>query len=111
MDGRYFFLDYGVKEGAQISQTAPFLVISNSNPRLRRAVPLKFALGGPVSPSGRYMAYIESRPTADYRSQTHFWVKDLESGEDKEWFASPPTALPTSTEPNVTLSILGWIEK
>lgn len=109
MDGRYLFLDYGMKERPKILRNVPFVVISNSNTTPQRVVPLKFPVGGPVSPSGRYMAYLESRQTENYR--THVWVKDLESGEDKELLAGPPPTSPNSTEPNVALSILGWIEK
>jgi hypothetical protein len=43
------------------------------------------------------------------RTELHLWVKDLALGEDKELFAVPPPKPPTSPEPNVTLSILGWI--
>src|SRR5258707_4038287 len=51
----------------------------------------------------------DDRLTPNYQTERHLWVKDLASGEDKELFAAPPPKPPTSPEPNVTLSILGWI--
>jgi hypothetical protein len=110
LDGRYLFLDFGMKQGTNPRDPDRFLVISSSNPALQRVIHLKFRVGGPVSPSGKYMAYLESRLTPDYRAETHLWVKDLESGDDKELLAVPPSGPPTSPEPNVGLSILGWID-
>ena len=108
-DGRYLFLDYRVKQGNHPAQTEPFLLISGLEAKLQKYFPLKFPVGGYISPSGKYLAYLERRQTPDYRSEIHLWVKDLESGEEKELLATPPPNPPTSPEPNVALSVLGWI--
>ncbi len=108
-DGRYLFLDYGAKQGKSPGQTEPFLVISGNDSKLQKTFPLKFPVGGYVSPSGRCLAYLERRTTPEYRSEVHLWVKDLESGAEKELFAAPPPNPPASPEPNLSLSILGWI--
>lgn len=108
-DGRYLFQDHAVKQGKSPGQTEPFLVISGLDAKPQKCFPLKFPIAGYISPSGKYLAYLESRTTRDYRSELHLWVKDLESGEEREFFATPPPSLPTSPEPNVALFILGWV--
>jgi hypothetical protein len=109
-DGRYLFLDYAAKQGKPINGTEPFLVIAGADSKLQKAIPLKFPIGSCyISPSGKYLAYIERRQTPDYRSELHLWVKNLESGEDKQLLATPPPNPPSSPEPNVTLALLGWM--
>jgi hypothetical protein len=107
--GRYLFLDYGVKQGKPLNQTEPFLIISGPDAKLQKAIPMKFPVDGYISPSGKYLAYIENRQTPDYRSELHLWVKDLQSGEEKELASTPPPNPPSSPQPNITLSVLGWI--
>ena len=107
-DGRYLFLDYGAKHGTP-GQTEPFLVTAGADGKLQKILPLKFPVGGYISPSGKFLAYLESRITPNYRCELHLWVKNLETGEDKELASTPPPGPPTSPEPNLTLSILGWI--
>jgi hypothetical protein len=109
-DGRYLFQDYGTKQGKPINQFEPFLVISGADPKLQEYFPLKFPIGDCyISPSGRYIAYLERRQTPDYRSEQHLWVKDLDLGEEKELAAAPPPNPPSSPEPNVALFVLGWM--
>jgi hypothetical protein len=109
-DGSDIFQDYAVKKGGPFSELHPYLIVANSDPKARKQFPLKFALGRVVpSPSGKYLAYIEDRHTTDYRTELHLWVKDLESGGEKELFAAPPPNPPASPEPNLILNILGWI--
>ena len=109
-DGSDLFLDHAVKKGGPFSELHPYLVVANSDPKAQKQLPLKFAIGRVVpSPSGKYLAYVEDRLTPNYQTERHLWVKDLASGEDKELFAAPPPKPPASPEPNVTLSILGWI--
>jgi len=109
-DGRYIFVDYGVKQGKPMTQTEPFLVIAGAGSRAVRQIPLRFSIGTCyISPSGKYLAYLEQRTTPDYRSESHLWVLNLDSGESKELLATPPPNPPTSPNPNVTLNILGWI--
>ena len=109
-DGTNLFQDYAVKKGGPASALHPFLIIDNSDRKAQKQFSLKFAFGHSVpSPSGKYLAFIEERHTPDYRTELHLWVKNLASGEDKEVFAAPPPNLPNSPEPNVTLSLLGWL--
>lgn len=61
-----------------------------------------------LSSSGRYLAYVEDRLTPNYRNERHLWGLDLESGAKKEFLATPPPGLPTSPEPNVVFTVLGW---
>jgi hypothetical protein len=48
--------------------------------------------------------------TPDYRSEPHLWVRDLNSGDEKELFSVPPPNPPQSPTPNILLSILGWTD-
>jgi hypothetical protein len=107
-DGRYLFLDYRAKQGGS-GKTETFLVISGPDAKLQKAIPMKFPFDGYISPSGRYLAYVEHRTTPDYRSELHLWVTDLQSGEEKELASTSPSNPPSSPEPNVTLSVLGWL--
>jgi hypothetical protein len=110
-DGRYLFLDYGVKQGNSDAKTAPFLIIAGSDPKSVKQFPLRFPIGTIyLSPSGKYCAYLESRQTPDYRSEPHLWVRDLNSGDEKELFSVPPPNPPQSPTPNILLSILGWTD-
>jgi hypothetical protein len=63
-----------------------------------------------LSPSGKYVAYIEERTTPDYRRELHVWVKDLHNREQKDLFVAPPPNPPASPEPNETVTILGWVD-
>jgi hypothetical protein len=108
--GANLFQDYAIKKGGPAANPVPFLVIANSDPKAQKQFPMKFAVSGAVSsPSGQYLAFIENRHTPDYRTELHLWVKNVATGEDKEVFAAPPPPLPNSPEPNVTLSLLGWL--
>ncbi len=110
-DGRYLFLDYGVKQRNSDGQTAPFLVIAASDPKSVKQFPLRFPIGTIyLSPSGKYGAYLESRQTPDYRGETHLWVRDLNSGDEKDLFSVPPPNPAQSPTPNILLSILGWTD-
>jgi hypothetical protein len=109
-DGRYLFQDYAAKQGTP-GKTEPFLVLSSPEVKTGTAFPMRFSIGAAfVSPSGKQIAYLEDRHTPDYRTEVHLWVKDLESGTEKEVFAVPPPPLPNSPEPNVTLRLLGWLK-
>jgi hypothetical protein len=109
-DGSDIFLDYAVKKGGPASELRPYLRVESSDPKSPKQFPLKFTIGRAVpSASGKYLAFIEDRHTADYRTELHLWVKNLATGEDKELFAAPPPNPPNSPEPNVTLNLLGWL--
>jgi len=110
-DGRYLFLDYGVKQPNSAAKNDPFLVIAGSDPKSVKQFPLRFPIGTIyLSPSGKYCAYLESRQTPDFRSEPHLWVRDLNSGVEKELFSVPPPNPPQSPTPNILLSILGWTD-
>jgi hypothetical protein len=110
-DGRYLFLDYGVKQPNSDGKNAPFLIIAGSDPKSVKQFPLRFSIGTMyLSPSGKYGAYLESRQTPDYRGEAHLWVRDLSSGIEKDLFSVPPPNPPQSPTPNILLSILGWID-
>jgi len=108
-DGSDLFQDYAVPKGGPFWNPKPFLIVAKPGSDSQKQFPLKFAIGrGFPSPSGKYLAYIEDRQTPN-RTELHLWVKDLESGAEKELFAVPPPNPPASPEPNLILSILGWI--
>lgn len=110
-DGRYLFLDYAAKQGTP-GKTEPFLVVSSPEAKAGTAFPMHFSIGVAfVSPSGKHIAYLEDRHTPDYRTEVHLWVKDLESGAERELLSVPPPNPPSSPEPNVTLRVLGWLGK
>jgi hypothetical protein len=55
------------------------------------------------------VAYVEERRLApNFQPEPHLWGQDLQSGEEKELFVAPPPNPPTSLEPNVVLTVLGW---
>jgi hypothetical protein len=108
-DGSYLFQDYAIQKGRRLSDLEPFLVVARPDSKSSKAFRVKFSIGsGYLSSSGKYLAYIENWQTSDYRTERHLWVKDLQSGEEKELFAAPPPNPPASPEPNVSLSVLGW---
>jgi hypothetical protein len=108
-DGSNLFSDDAVRKGEPFRNLKFFLVIFHPHSRSRKQFPLKSAIrGGFVSPSGRYLAYLQRRQLPNYRVEFHLQVKNLESGEEKDVFVSPPRPNPSnSPKPNVTLSILG----
>jgi hypothetical protein len=114
-DGNYLFRDYGLKKGplpkAPI-QFESFLVIDGSDFKSERQIPLhKLGLGSfYLSHTGKYLAYVEDRQTPNYRAERHVWGLDLESGAEKELLVTPPPSPPTSPEPNVIFTVLGWVD-
>jgi len=110
-DGRYLFLDYGLRQKPWDGITAPFLVIAGSDPKSVKQFPLRFAIGTIyISPSGKYGAYLETRQTPDFRGEPHLWIRDLNSGDEKDLLSVPPPNPPQSPTPNILLSILGWTD-
>lgn len=113
-DGSYLFRDYALKKGPLPKppiELEPFLVISSSDSSSQKQTPLQ-RLGLRqfyLSRSGKYLAYVEDRQIPNYRTERHLWGRDLQSGEEKELFVAPPPNPPTSPEPNVTFSVLGWV--
>jgi hypothetical protein len=114
-DGDYLFRDYGLKnEPSHKPAIGPetFLVITGPDFKSKKQIPLhKVGVGSIyVSPSGRYLAYIEERQVPNYRTERHLWSMDLESGAEKEMLVTPPPNPPSSPEPNVSFTILGWVD-
>ena len=111
-DGTYAFLDYAMKNplSKAPAQADSFLVLAKARAPAEKVIPLRPARieNLHLSPSGRYLAYTEARMTKDYRTENHLWVKDLQSGDEKELLALPPPALPSSPEPNQAFVVLGW---
>ena len=111
-DGSYVFLDYAWKlpqMGGANPQ--PFLVITSLGSPAQKVIPLRASMleGFHLSPSGRYLAYTEQRTTKDYKSERYLWVRDLQSGDEKELLFEPPPNPPSSPEPNQTFVVLGWL--
>jgi len=94
------------------AQAQTFLVLAKSGAQDKKVIPLRPSRleSFHLSPSGKYLAFTEALTTKDYRSERHLWVKNLQSGEDKELFAVPPPNPPASPQPNETVVVLGWIE-
>lgn len=114
-DGDYLFRDYGLKKGplpkAPIEQES-FLVITGSDFKSKKQIPLHKVHVGffYLSPSGKYSAYVEERQVPDYRTERHLWSMDLESAAEKEMLVIPPQNPPSFPEPNVSFTILGWVD-
>jgi hypothetical protein len=115
-DGTYAFLDYAMKQvppPKAPAQAQAFLVLAKAGQAGRKVIQLRpsrlefFHL----SPSGKYLSFTEALTTKDYRTERHLWVKDLQSGEEKEVLAIPPSHPPASLQPNEMLVVLGWTEK
>jgi hypothetical protein len=108
-DGSFAFQAHAMREGRP-SEIQPFTVISNNDSSVQMQFPDTSRAGNcRVAPSGKYLAYIEERTTRDYRPEFHLWSEDLETGKQKEQFVTPRPNPPTSTEPNVMITLLGWI--
>ena len=85
-------------------------VIPNAQPRVPRLLHTSLGLKPQqLSPSGRFAAFSDVR-YKNYQPEEHVWAKDLQSGEEKELFMLPARTVPSS-EPNVTLNVVGWVEK
>ena len=114
-DGRFVFMDYALKTNPRPKppvEYEPFLVITDRQFKALKQLQIgRLRTSGYVlSANGKYLAYVESRMTPNYRTELHIWVMNLESGEAKEVFMTPPNP-PSSAEPNKTVAILGWLDK
>ncbi|HEV2490222.1 MAG TPA: hypothetical protein VGT03_10470 [Candidatus Acidoferrales bacterium] len=115
-DGRFVFMDYALRRVPRPKppvEYEPFLVITDPDFKTLKQVQIgRLRTGGYLlSANGKYMAYIEDRMTPDYRSERYVWTMNLETGEAKEVFMTPPPNPPTSPEPNISVTIVGWSDK
>lgn len=111
-EASYLFQGYASREGAARGNPEPFLVIYDSESRQQKQFPLRPRIrpgSYSISPSGRYLAFVEDRLTQNYRTEGHLWITDLESGEERELLKTPAPNPPTSLEPNVAVTLLGWL--
>jgi len=114
-DGDYLFRDYGLKKGPLPKRPIgpeSFLVITGPDFKSKKQIPLHKVNVGSfyLSPSGKYLAYVEERQVPNYRSERHLWSMDLESGTEKEMLVIPPQNPLTFQEPNLSFTILGWLD-
>jgi len=114
-DGDYLFRDLGLEKGPLAKapiQPESFLVITGPDFKSKKQIPLHKANVGSfyLSPSGKYLAYVEERQVPNYRTERHLWSIDLASGAENEMPVAPPPNPPSSPEPNVSLTILGWLD-
>jgi hypothetical protein len=111
-DGSYMFQDYSTRQGTSHDDPKGFLVIYNPESKQEKHFPLRPHIrpsSWSLFSSGKYLAFIEDRLTQNYRTESHLWAIDLESGEEKELLKTPAPNPPTSLEPNVTVTALGWL--
>jgi hypothetical protein len=114
-NGDYLFRDYGFKKGplpkVPVEQES-FLVITGPDFKSKKQIPLPWVRLGSFCPSssGKYLAYVEERQIPNYRTERHLWGRDLESGTEKEMLVTPPPNPPSFPEPNVSFTILGWVD-
>jgi hypothetical protein len=114
-DRDYLFRDYALKKGplpkAPIGPES-FLVITGPDFKSKKQVPLHKVNVGYfyLSPSGKYLAYVEERQVPNYKTERHLWSMDLESGAEKEMLVTPPPNPPSLPEPNVSFTIVGWLD-
>jgi hypothetical protein len=116
VSGDYLFRDFAVKNGPLPKppiEPESFLVITGPDFKSKKQIPMrKSELDSfSISPSGKYVAYVEERQTPNDRTGRHLWSLDLESGVEKDLLFTPPPGLPTSPEPIESFTVLGWIDK
>ncbi len=113
-NGNYVFHDYARQKGPVPKTLEPpgFLVITGADFKTQKQIPLRRAGTSEfeLSPDGSDLAFVEDRELPGYKTQRHLWVRDLRTDEEKELLAAPLPNPPNSPDPNVTVTILGWLE-
>lgn len=101
-DGAFLFEEY--------PRTGGLLVVSDTNFKKQRQFPQTESIRGAyISPSGQYLAYLESRrQTPKWQWETHLLVMDLQSGEERDLLTVPPQNPPSSPDPSIVIHLLGW---
>jgi hypothetical protein len=112
-DGSYLFRDYARKAGPLPKpplRMSSFLVIAKPGSTMQKQIPLQVSVGVhqfQLSPSGRFVAFMEDRQVANYKTERHLWTKNLETGEEKELLLMPETP-PQPTDPIPVFRVMGW---
>ena len=112
-NGNYVFHDYARPKSAVPKTPEPpgFLVITGVDFKIQKQILLRAGVSEfELSPDRSLLAFVEDRQLPGYKTQRHLWMRDLQTGEEKELFTAPPPNLPNSPDPNVTVTILGWLE-
>lgn len=112
-DGSYLFLDSGLKKGPLPKAPIHFdglLILTGPDFKVRRQIPLgrRGASEFQLSRDGTWLAYAENRELPTYRTEQHFWLRNLRTDEEKELQIVPPA---NPTDPRANVILLGWIGK
>jgi len=110
-EGKYIF-EYFARQKTGLSQPQMFLVITTPERKVLGQIPLHTSLGiGPheLTRSGKFVAFSDPR-SRNYEREEHVWGLNLETREEKELITLPARTIPSS-EPRVTLDILGWLDE
>jgi hypothetical protein len=110
-EGNYIF-EYFARKKTGSSQPQMFLVIATPERKVLGQIPLHTSLGiGPheLTRSGKFVAFSDPR-SKNYEREEHVWGLNLETREEKELITLPARTIPSS-EPTVTLNILGWLDE
>jgi hypothetical protein len=114
-DGSYVFLDFGLKESpmpkARI-RADEFLILTGPDFKVRKQIPLGQldASEFQLSRDGTWLAYVENRELPTYRTEQHFWVRNLRTDEEKEVLAASTANVSSSPEPKAEVILLGWLQ-
>lgn len=109
-NGDYIFWDFAFQQDSHSPPPAhaqSFVTVGGRDGKTKQVVPVRAS--GPwlhLSPSGRFLAYFESRATKNYQSDYHLWIKDLEAGTEKEILTGAPGS--ASIGQNTGLNVIGW---
>jgi hypothetical protein len=110
-EGNYIF-EYFARKKTGSSQPQMFLVITTPERKVLGQIPLHTSLGiGPqeLTRSGKFVAFSDPR-SKNYEHEERVWGLNLETREEKELITLPARTIPSS-EPTVTLNILGWLDE
>jgi hypothetical protein len=109
-EGNYIFEDFAQKKTG--SQPQRFLVITTPEGKVLGQIPLRTSYGiepHNLSRSGKSVAYSDPR-SKNYQPEEHVWGMNLETREEKELITIPARTI-HSSEPKVTVTILGWLDE
>lgn len=114
-DGSYIFEDMGQKK-TELLHPERFLVITTPERKVLGQISLHSSTGlylgmatRDLSRSGKFVAFSDPL-LKNYQREEHVWGMNLETREEKELITLPARTI-SSSEPKVTLNILGWLEE